>query len=113
MHCRTKSLVLGLNSKAVCIYDFFKPLLQINRDEVSYHSRCTASQLEGFVKSEVYPPAVKCAVLYSSPPDFERPSLESFDMKITGTTKRNVSFPVKVYRANGESRCMYMCIQIM
>ena len=90
-----------------------KPLLQVNRDDVCYHNRCTERKLEGLVKSEVYPPAIKCAVTYSSPRDFERPSLESFDMKITGTTKRNVSFPIKVYSANGENMNMYMCMPIM
>ena len=72
-----------------------------------YHKGYSESKLEGLVKSEVYPPAVKCAVTYSSPRDFERPSLESFNMKIKGTNKRNVSFPIKVYSANGES--MNMC----
>ena len=78
-----------------------------------YHNRYNESKLEGLVKSEVYPPAIQCDVTYSSPRDFERPSLESFNMRIAGTNKRNVSFPIKVYRANGESRCMYMCMPIM
>ena len=73
-----------------------------------YFNRFTESSLEGLVEMGVYPPAVKCSVLYSSPRNFERPSLESFDMKIVGTTKHNVSFPIKVYHAIGENRCMCM-----
>ena len=78
-----------------------------------YHNRYNESRLKDLVENEVYPPSIKCDVLYNSPRDFERPSLESFNMKITGTTKHNVSFPIKVYSAVGESRCMYMCMQIM
>ena len=76
-----------------------------------YHNRFTESKLQGLVEKEVYPPAIKCAVFYSSPRDFERPSLETFDMRITGTTKNQVSFPIKVYSAIGERRCKCMrCI---
>ena len=50
--------------------------------------------------------AIKCAMLYNSPHDFERPSLETFDMTIAGTTKRHISFPIKVYTELGESKCM-------
>ena len=71
-----------------------------------YHGRYNESKLEGFVKEEVYPPSIKCAVLYNSPRDFERPSLETFDMTIAGTTKRHISFPIKVYTELGESKCM-------
>ena len=88
----------------LCI--FFKPLLQVHKNAVCYHRRYTESQLEGLVEEGVYPPSIKCAVLYNSPRDFERPSLETFDMTISGTTKHHVSFPIKVYSAMGESMSM-------
>ena len=88
------------------LYIFFKPLLQVRKDEVCYHGQYTESKLEGLVKEGVYPPSIKCAVLYNLPRDFERPSLETFDMTIAGTTKHHVSFPIKVYTALGESKCM-------
>ena len=71
-----------------------------------YHHQYTESRLERQVKEGVYPPSIKCNVLYSSPRDFERPSLETFHMKIEGTTKHHVSFPIKVYNAIGESMSM-------
>ena len=71
-----------------------------------YYHQYTESRLERQVKEEVYPPSIKCNVLYSSPRDFERPSLETFHMKIEGTTKCHVSFPIKVYNAIGESMSM-------
>jgi len=85
---------------------FFEPLLQVHKKSVRYHHQYTESQLEGLVKEGVYPPSIKCAVLYSSPRDFDRPSLESFRMKIEGTTKHHVSFQIKVYIAIGESMSM-------
>ena len=73
---------------------------------VRYHGRYTESQLEGLVEEGVYPPSIKCAVLYNSPRDFESHSLESFDMKIEGIAKHHVSFPIKVYNSIGESMSM-------
>ena len=90
------------------LYRFFTPLLQVHKKSVRYHGRYTESKLEGQVKEGVYPPSIKCAVLYNSPRDFESPSLETFDMTIAGTTKDHVSFPIKVYTALGESKCMSM-----
>ena len=93
------------------LYIFSKPLLQVHKNSVLYH-QCTDSRLEGLVKERVYPPSIKCAVLYNSPRDFERPSLETFNMTIAGTNKDHVSFLIKVYSATGESkrrsmRCLY------
>ena len=90
------------------LYIFLKPLLQVHKKSVRYHGRYTESQLEGLVEEGVYPPSIKCAVLYSSPRDFGRPSLETFDMTIAGITKHHVSFPIKVYSAIGESKCRSM-----
>ena len=95
-----------------CMYSL--SLLQVYKKSVRYHGRYTESQLEGLVEEGVYPPSIKCVVLYNSPRDFERPSLETFDMTIAGTTKHHVSFPIKVYSALGESKCTYeheMCTQ--
>ena len=92
----------------LCVsYILFKPLLQVHQNSVRYH-QYTESQLKGLVKEGVYPPSIKCAVLYNSPRDFERPSLETFQMTIAGTTKHHVSFPIKVYGAIGESKCRSM-----
>lgn len=99
------TMVQGIET-CVCIY--CKPLLQVNQDDVRYLNRFTERELEGLVKNEVYPPAITCAVLYSSPRDYERSSLESFDIKIAGTTKHQVTFPIKVYSAIGENKCMSM-----
>ena len=71
-----------------------------------YHLQYTESQLEGLVEEGVYPPSIKCTVLYNSPRDIERPSLDTFDMKIEGTNKHHVSFQIKVYNAIGESMSM-------
>ena len=90
------------------LYIFFKPLLQVHKNSVRYHGRYTESQLKSLVEEGVYPPSIKCAVFYNSCRDFERPSLETFDMTIAGTTKDHVSFPIKVYTALGESKCMSM-----
>ena len=95
-------------SNLCVLYIFFKLLLQVYKNSVRYHGQYTESQLEGLVEEMVYPPSIKCAVLYNSPRDFERPSLETFDMTIAGTTKHHVSFPIKVYTALGESKCMSM-----
>ena len=73
-----------------------------------YHGRYTESHLEGLVEEGVYPPSIKCSVFYSSTRDFERPSLETFDMTIAGTTKHHICFPIKLYTAFGESKCMPM-----
>ena len=89
------------------LYIFFKPLRQVNKNDVHYHGRYTESQLQGLVEEKVYPPSIKCAVSYNSPRDFERPSL-TFDLTITGTTKHHVSFPISVYSAIGESKCRSM-----
>ena len=90
------------------LYIFLKPLLQVHKKSVRYHGRYTEIQLEGLVEEGVYPPSMKCAVLYNSPRDFGRPSLETFDMTIAGITKHHVSFPIKVYSAIGESKCRSM-----
>ena len=90
------------------LYIFFTPLLQVHKDDVHYHRRYTESQLKDQVEEGVYPPSIKCAVIYNSRRDFESPSLETFDMTIAGTTKDHVSFPIKVYTALGESKCMSM-----
>ena len=88
---------------------FFNPYLQVHKDDVRYHSRdTTESKLERLVKQYSYPPSIKCAVYYSSPRDFDRPSLETFNMTISGTTKHHFSVPIKVYSALGESKCMSM-----
>ena len=88
---------------------FLNPHLQVHKDEVRYHSRdTTESKLERLVKQYSYPPSIKCAVYYSSPRDFDRPSLETFNMTISGTTKHHFSVPIKVYSALGESKCMSM-----
>ena len=103
-HC---GLICVLSDLCV-LYIFFKPLLQVHKKVVRYHGRYTESQLEGLVEEGVYPPSIKCAMLYSSTRDFERPSLETFDMTIAGTTKHHVSFPIKVYPALGESKYLSM-----
>ena len=89
------------------LYIFLKPLLQVHKKSVRYHGRYTERQLEGQVKEGVYPPSIKCNVLYSSPRDFDRPSLETSHMKIEGTTKCHVSFPIKVYNAIGERQKIF------
>ena len=103
-HC---GLICVLSDLCV-LYIFFKPLLQVHKKVVRYHGRYTESQLEGLVEEGVYPPSIKCAMFYSSTRDFERPSLETFDMTIAGTTKHHVSFPIKVYPALGESKYLSM-----
>ena len=92
----------------MCIVYIFKPLLQVHKKVVRYHGRYTESQLKGFVEEGVYPPSIKCTMFYSSTRDFERPSLETFDMTIAGTTKHHICFPIKLYTAFGESKCMPM-----
>ena len=92
-------------SNLFVVYKFLKPLLQVHEYHVHYHGQYTKSELQGLVEEGVYPPSIKCAVLYNSPRDFERPNLETFSMAIAGTTVHHVSFPVKVYSAIGESKC--------
>ena len=89
----------------------------MHKKSVCYHGRYNESKLEDLVKDGVYPPSIKCGVLYNSPRDFERPSLDTFDMKIEGTNKRHISFQIKVYNAIGERmsmRCVHrqkiMCV---
>ena len=94
-------------SNLCVLYILSKPLLQVHKNSVCYHGQYTDSKLESLVKEGVYPPSIKCAVLYNSPCDFERP-LETFHMTIAGTTKHHVSFPIKVYSAIGESKCRSM-----
>ena len=90
------------------VYIYVKPLLQVHKNDVDYHGQYTESKLECLVKEGVYPPSIKCAVLYNSLRDFERPSLGTFHMTIAGTTKHDVSFPIDVYSAIGESKCRSM-----
>ena len=94
-------------SNLCVLYIFSKPLLQVHKNSVRYH-QYSDSKLEGLVRTGVYPPSIKCAVLYNSPRDFERPSLDTFHMTIAGTNKDHVSFPIKVYSAIGESKCRSM-----
>ena len=58
------------------------------------------------VADRLYPPAIHCAVTYPRPPDFERVSLETLEVILTGTDKPQFTFPVEVYQAFGE--CPYM-----
>ena len=78
----------------------------MHKNDVRYHGWYTESHLEGLVKERVYPPSIKCSVFYSSPRDFERLSLETFNMTISGTSKHHVFFPIKLYTAFGESKHM-------
>ena len=73
--------------------------LQVDRDEVTFHKQYTEEKLEGLVAHKLYPPAIHCSVVYSRPPDYEQASVDILEVRMTGTNKSQVSFPIKVYNA--------------
>ena len=77
---------------------------QVDQDAVTFHKRYTEEKLEGLVARKLYPPAIHCSVTYSRPPDYEHPSAEILEVKMTGTNQSQVSFPIKVYSAIGMFR---------
>ena len=76
--------------------------LQVKRDEVAFRKWNTKEKLEDLVTHKLYPPAIHCSVVYSRPPDYEQPSLDILEVKMTGTNKPLVSFLIKVYSAMGK-----------
>ena len=78
--------------------------LQVDQDEVTFHNLYTEEKLEGLVSHNLYPPAIHCSVVYSRPPDYEQPSLDILEVKMTGTNQPQlqVSFPIKVYSTMGK-----------
>ena len=80
-------------------------ILQVNQDEVAFHNQYSKEQLERLVAVGLYPPAIHYTVTYSRPPDFEHASLKVLKVIMTGTNKPQVTFPIAVYRVNGECKC--------
>ena len=76
--------------------------LQVDRDAATFHKRYTEDKLEDLVAHKLYPPAIHCSVVYSRPPDYEEPSAEILEVRMTGTNQSQVSFPIKVYNAIGK-----------
>ena len=76
--------------------------LQVNQEDVAFRSKYNEQELEDFVAEGLYPPAIHCAVTYSTPPDFEHVSLETLEVGMTGTDREKVTFPVELYEAKGE-----------
>ena len=77
-------------------------LLQVDQDAVTFHKRYTEENLEDLVTHKLYPPAIHCSVVYSRPPDYEEPSADILEVRMTGTNQSQVSFPIKVYSAVGK-----------
>ena len=76
--------------------------LQVDQNEVTFRKRCTEEKLEDLVSHKLYPPAIHCSVVYSRSPDYEQPSLDILEVKMTGTNKPPVSFLIKVYSPLGK-----------
>ena len=76
--------------------------LQVDRDAVVFRKRYTKDKLEALVAHRLYPPAINCSVEYSRPPDYEEPSMDILELRMTGTNQSQVSFPIKVYSTMGK-----------
>ena len=82
--------------------------LQVIQDEVAFYSRYDERELESRVTSEHYPPAIRYAVRYSRPLNYEQPRLDLLKVNMTGTNKSQVSFPITLYNAKGE--CVFVAL---
>ena len=70
--------------------------LQVHRSEVVYHGRRFSQGLKSAVMEQKYPPAIRCVVMYDSPPDCSRVTKKK-KLKIKGTSQRRIAFNIKVY----------------
>ena len=82
---------------------------QVHQDEVACHDQYTQGKLKRLVSNGLYPPAIHCVVTYKYAPDFEVID-HVLNVKMIGTDKPKVSFPVKVYSAKGECMWYIVCI---
>ena len=74
-----------------------RSLFQVHMSEVAYHGgKYSCKELKAAVKEHIYPPAIHCAVVYESPPDCSRRT-KMIKLKIKGTTKKRIPFPIIVY----------------
>ena len=73
--------------------------LQVHQDDVVFHNRYTKDELKRKVASKLYPPAIQYAVIYRTPPDFDKAAsrVRVLEVIISGTDREQFSFPIKVY----------------
>ena len=88
--------------------------IQVKSDMVAYAGKFTHSagkynltKLEDEVKKLIYPPSILCTVRYPIAPDRSMETKE-IDLKIEGTNKGQLKFPVKVTEVKGmqSSKCV-------
>lgn len=88
--------------------------IQVKSDMVAYAGKFTHSagkynltKLEDEVKKLIYPPSIHCTVRYPLAPDLSMETKE-IDLKIEGTNKGQLKFPVKVTEVKGmqSSKCV-------
>ena len=69
----------------------------MHKSEVAYQvDRKSRKGLKSAVEQHIYPPAIHCIVVYSSPPDCSR-GATMIDLNIEVTDKEHIPFPLKVY----------------
>ena len=66
----------------------------MHKSEVVYHvDRKSRKGLKSAVEQHIYPPAIHCIVVYSSPPDCSR-GATMIDLTIEVTDKEHIPFPL-------------------
>lgn len=67
-------------------------------------SKCNIKQLEDEMKALSYPPSIQCIVMYKERPDICGEELKTEEIKLTirGSSKGELSFPVKVVEVKGK-----------